>query len=309
MRFSLSRRQFIGLGCLGGTAALLGSGKITTSELSLTSLDISIPHLPPAFEGYSVGFMSDIHLGPCASTECTEMAIDFLNRESPDLILLGGDYILMPDYMLDQGLLSAKTGKSCVHGAKPYSEMRADADNTYREIGALLATIRSKDGCYAVYGNHDLWVSPKLCKQHLEANNIKLLVNEAVTIDRAGQRLIIAGTDDLWAGVPRLPTLDRRVPGHEARIVLSHNPDFLSRTIRNSDFDFDLGLAGHTHGGQIRLPLIGAISYNIKDISLAEGLVQHQSCQTYTSRGIGEVFLPIRLNCPPEVTIFRLIKA
>lgn len=138
---------------------------------------------------------------------------------------------------------------------------------------------------------------------------IQVLLNTVFPVERQGKRLLVLGSDDYWTGIPSTSAMpDKKEPG-QVRIVLSHNPDYLSHLLEKTRFEFDLGLSGHTHGGQIKLPLIGALHYNIKDQRFAEGLFSHPRAVTYTSRGIGVVGLPIRINCPPEVNVFTLKRA
>ncbi len=92
-------------------------------------------------------------------------------------------------------------------------------------------------------------------------------------------------------------------------ILLTHNPDFSSFVLHDKNIKFNLSLSGHTHGGQIKLPIVGALGYNISDLRYKEGLVDYQETKLYTSRGLGYVELPIRINCPPEVTIITLRKS
>ncbi len=290
---------------VGLTAALAGSG-INTTGIELHHQPIRIPDLPPAFHGYRIGFISDIHVGPCSDTSLVKNAIELLKQEKPDLIILGGDYILLPDYLLDQTLLSVAGRRLCIDRNRSYEEGLAQAEEPYSSLALLFSELQPPDGCFAVPGNHDTWVSLDSWKRNFSQRGVAVLSNDLATIRKDDQVLVLWGTDDYWAGIPKVPTLRARQKEKELRIIVSHNPDYLSELMRRGKFDFDLGLSGHTHGGQIRLPFLGAIHYNVRDTRMADGLFQCPQGQVYTTRGLGVVGVPLRMNCPPEVAILSL---
>ena len=139
---------------------------------------------------------------------------------------------------------------------------------------------------------------------------IDLLINQQRTITREDQTLQIFGVDDFLTGIPSPPPRNTLREGLDTRIIISHNPDYISAILASEpDYHFDLALCGHTHGGQIRLPGVGAVMSQIRDDRFVSGLVTIERKKVYTSRGLGVVGLPIRYNCPPEVTVFRLVAA
>ena len=306
---SVSRRTFLKL----GAAASLAAGSVsfikdTTQLLELSSFTIPLPHLPKSFDGYRIGFLSDLHLNPCLGTELAENAVRLLNKEHLDLIILGGDYILMPEFLLEQKLLLCRATQPCPPPHHTFDQSRTLAKDIYRVIAQVLGELHAADGVFGVLGNHELWVSATLCLQAFAKTAIRMLVNREHRIQRGAEQLLVYGTDDFLAGLPTWPK-EQAPSVQEVRLLVSHNPDLLSEALRFGRYRFDLGLAGHTHGGQIKIPGIGALHYNIRDTRLAEGLVTFPTCHTFTSRGVGVVGPPIRLNCPPEVSVLTLKRA
>jgi uncharacterized protein len=301
----ISRREFLKLGTVSlataGATVAISTSSITTDRVEATRLTLPLKHLPPNFNGYRIGFMSDIHLGPFVSDDLVRRAAALLNQDGVDMLLVGGDHLNIPE-LLDRPYFWYVRNK-----AFPEPKERFLARKIYSDLAGLLSEVRAKDGIHAVYGNHDRWMAPISCAEAFGAANINLLVNRSVSISRGAQTLQIVGIDDYWTGTPRIPG-PRQRPNGEARILLAHNPDFISETLARTSYEFDLGLAGHTHGGQICLPGIGVLLHNVHDRNLAAGLYQHPKAAVYTTRGIGVVELPLRVNCPPEVCIFTLTR-
>ena len=188
-----------------------------------------------------------------------------------------------------------------------YSEQ---ASTAYELVSSIIAEVNAPEGIVAVYGNHDRWTIPKFCHKQFTSRQIRILINESIELNRSGSILRLIGVDDYWTGIPRIPKLPVRTKNSkEVRILISHNPDFLSPLINQRQNIFDLGLCGHTHGGQIKLPVVGALHYNIRDLRLSEGLYQNDYCSVYTTRGVGVVEIPYRVNCNPEVSILNLTRA
>ena len=287
----VSRREFIGL---SGAAAL--SATIPPAfETNLVSL--RVPKLPNAFQGYRIGYLSDIHLGPWMTDQLVIEAFSTLNKHAIDLLVLGGDYILIPE-ALTRAVFGAWKNDS-------FGDLRgrALADEIFRRLASYATAEMPKDGVVAVYGNHDRWTHPEACYKHFTSAGIRILANQRIEIVRSGQRLSFVGIEDFLTGVPRWPDSDA------ATIVLAHNPDGIADFLNRGEGKFDLALCGHTHGGQICAPLIGAIWPHIFDRRFIEGLVQVGETQVFTSRGLGVVGVPFRVACPAEVNIFELSPA
>lgn len=298
----VSRRNFLKLSAFAGlslTAA--GAYGSTTEEAELTHTNILIENLPREFNDYRIGFISDLHLSAFVPDEWIEQAINLINKSNVDLAVLGGDYVWIHESYTSRLVTNYRNLKLANLPQRDLPPL------LYQTLGKILGGIKAKDGAYAVHGNHDRWVGPELCREHFAAQNIELLINTKKTFKRGSAYLNLVGTDDYWTGVPSIPLAPRKGDAKEVRVILSHNPDYFSYLLKHKNFEFDLGLAGHTHGGQICLPLIGAPSYNIQDLRLAAGLYREGNYNIYTSRGIGVVDIPVRINCPPEVSILSLL--
>lgn len=287
---------------------LLGSGSVATSTFSTDTIEhtettILIKNLPLEFQDYRIGFLSDIHLGAFVPDDWLDHAISSLNRAGIDLLTLGGDYLWIPDT-----LLSGMFGR--IRNEKFSNPLSQDLpDRIYSRVGAITSQIQSRDGIFAVLGNHDRWVAPLICLKSFKEQKIPVLVNETVQIKRDNATLQIAGVDDYWRGIPRNPFGAEEFRPNTFRVLLAHNPDYISGLIASGQAHFDLALAGHTHGGQIKLPFVGALTYNIQDQRFSSGLKQLEGLSVYTTRGLGVVEIPYRINCPAEASVLTLKRA
>ncbi|MBS3821670.1 MAG: metallophosphoesterase, partial [Phycisphaerae bacterium] len=203
-------------------------------------------------------------------------AVDAANAARPDLVVLLGDYV-----------------------------SRADAIT--RALVEVLRSLRAPLGVYAVLGNHDYWTDAPAMIRIFDDAGVRMLTNDHAVLTRDGQPLCLAGVDDLMAGSPSLTDALADAPDDAPRLLLCHNPDYLDRMPR--DVRVDLALCGHTHGGQVRLPLIGPPALPVGNRRYAEGLVRAPSCPAYVSRGIGMVSIPVRFNCRPELPVITLHSA
>ena len=305
----ISRRKFLlysGITAAAGAVGAYGYAKHneTTEDLEVVATSIALPNLPREFEGFRIGFISDLHLGLAVRTELIEQTAAILKKSDLDLLALGGDYLWVPESAVSILLQLERNNDFKDLG------YAAQAQTAYRLVSTLLQGIDCPDGTIAVFGNHDRWTIPKFCIQEFGKRSIQLLINESILIKRGESVLRFIGIDDYWTGIPHFPDLPKLEPNEkETRIALCHNPDFLTRYINRALTPFDLALCGHTHGGQIKLPLIGTPHYNIRDMRLREGLYEHRDCLIYTTRGIGVVEIPYRINCRPEVSILTLTQA
>lgn len=232
--------------------------------------EVFLESLPPAFEGYRILQLSDLHadLHP-AFPDAVRRAVAGL---AYDLVVVTGDF------------------RTCT-----FSDPSGATTATLRIVEALEAPV------YAVLGNHD-----SLAKvRPLEAGGIRFLLNEHVAIERDGARLVLAGIDDPnFYKTHAIRRALARVPEGACTVLLSHSPETHRAAAAAG---VDLLLAGHTHGGQICLPGGGVL---VHDGTVARqflvGAWREGRMQGYTSRGTGASGLPVRLNCPGEITIHRL---
>ncbi len=246
--------------------------------LQTTSPRIHIRGLPRALEGLRIALLSDMHAGAGRSLRWVRAAVRLALRARPDLVALTGDFA-------------------------------ADDQPDFERVFEALAPLQAPLGVYAVPGNHDYIVGIERWRGALLAQRrIHDLTNRAALLDVGGARLCIAGVDDFYEGRPTLAFL---LPpeARDLTILLAHGPDQAEQLRRCGDA-IDLVLSGHTHGGQVRLPFLGAPINSATNRDLyTEGLRRRPWTQVYTSRGIGTVHLPIRFLARPELALIRLTGA
>jgi uncharacterized protein len=288
----LTRRGFIRLCILGFLALAFGRGFINSRDLGLSRIRVPLRRLPSGFDGLKVGQITDIHAGMLVPRDLIRKGVDLIMAERPDLIVLTGDFVSGATKIL----------WTAYGGFKQHH-----ADYCMQELGRLRAPL----GTFAVLGNHDFWsgkaVAEKIVRD-LEGIGVRVLRNEAVRLQRGSQSLHLVGVDDYWEDSYDLVRALQGVPEHSLRILLSHNPD-VNEHIDVLRKPIDLILSGHTHGGQIVLPYVGA-PYLPSPFGqkYRAGLVSDGDRRTYVSRGLGVFFAPVRLNCPPEVTVMTLAR-
>lgn len=295
----------VGASLAAGAASYTTLAYHESGPIVLERVPAKIRNLPSAFEGYKIGFLTDIHLGMWLPDEWVVQALEILTREAIDLLVLGGDYIFLNDNPLwrKAGIIrNQELSESVPRKAIP---------KIYTTLGSILSRYSFPDGALAVAGNHDHWNSTAVFLSIFGSlPGIELLINKERVITRRDHSLRIFGVDDFLTGIPAAPPQDQLRPGQDARVIISHNPDYISAVTRYlPDYHFDLALCGHTHGGQIRVPPVGAFVCQIRDPRFIAGLVHLGERSVYTSRGLGFVGLPVRINCTSEVTVFTLERA
>jgi predicted MPP superfamily phosphohydrolase len=235
-------------------------------------IPLSFPNLPPAFEGFQLMQISDFHIdGVDGLAEALAAVLEPLR---PDACVFTGDYRF---------------------------EDSGPCDEVYPRMRRVIESITARDGIYGIFGNHD----PAEIAFALESFGVRMLVNEALEIERGGEYIWIAGIDDPFDyHCDDLPAALGSIPPDAFRVLLAHAPELFGEAAAGG---VDLYLSGHTHGGQIRLPMVGAIRQNANcPREYAHGLWKHGNMHGYTSAGVGCSSLPVRFNCPPEVVLFEL---
>lgn len=275
---ALSRRAFLtrlGCACVGAMvpASVGYAWAIEPRWLHVYRREVRIPGLPPTFEGLRLAQLTDIHHGPFLGVPRIQHAVALTNFLQPDVIALTGDY---------------------VHRSPRY----------IAPCQRALAGLQAPLGVYGVLGNHDHWEDAALTREEMARAGIMEITNMGVPLERNGQAIWIAGVGDLWEDEQRLEQALARVPPDGCVILLSHNPDYNEQM---EDRRVKLMLAGHTHGGQVNLPLLGAplVPSRFGRKYVAD-LVQDGWKQVYVSRGVGCITPPLRFRCPPEVTLLTL---
>jgi hypothetical protein len=283
----LSRKQFMRAGFYGIGGLGVGKGFYNTgsSNIEQVNVDIKIKNLPPSFHGYKIAHMSDFHSSMLVPGDLLSEAVDVAMSAKPDMIALTGDFLTV--------ILNMYHPR--------YVDRLADA----------FASMSAPSGIFAVMGNHDIGCGneamAKLEKALSEMAGVQWLRNKNVEIKKGDGVIDLIGTDDYWAQSLSLRKSYVGLEKGRVRVMLSHNPD-INELVTATGKRIDLILSGHTHGGQIIIPLLGAphvpSNHGLKYLA---GLVKDGERQTYVTRGVGHVIVPIRFNCPPEVTIITLV--
>jgi len=291
-KFPLSRRNFIRLLVLGALAVTGARGFMNSRNLKLQKVNIALGRLPSSFEGLKVGHITDIHASALVPRALIREGIDLIMSERPDVVVLTGDFVTSATKIL----------WTTYGGFK-----RRHYHDCMEEISRLKAPL----GVFAVLGNHDFWSGKAVTEEivtGLGRAGVQVLRNEAFPLERNGQRLYLLGVDDYWEASCDLGGALRGVPEGTCRILLSHNPD-VNEDIKLRREPIDCVLSGHTHGGQIVLPFLGApylpSAFGQK---YRAGLVADGERQTYVSRGLGLFLVPVRLNCPADVSLLTFHK-
>jgi predicted MPP superfamily phosphohydrolase len=222
-----------------------------------------------------IGFMADTHVGSVIRAADIDRDLAFLLTAGPDLLLFGGDYV---------------------------SESPRHISDAAAVLGNAANTTRF--GSLAVLGNHDYANGAGRMTAALEKRGVQVLRNESARVGDETGELWIAGIDDALLGSPDPQRAFANVPPSTRAIALWHEPDLAELVVQQGAF---LQLSGHTHGGQVRLPVVGAIAAPAVGRRFVEGLNYVAGMPVYTSRGVGAYRPPVRFRCPPEVTLVTLV--
>lgn len=270
----ISRRAFVRAG-LGATLAGLGYASIyEPGKLTLERVTARLPYLPTALEGFRIALLSDFHLHPFTRIGLIERAVEMANALEPDLTVLLGDYV----------------------------DATADAID---ELGPALGRLNARHGVFGVIGNHDIWKGSDRVQAGLRAAGLNVLVNAGLLLPAGPRGLFLAGLDSVMMGQANLGRALARHPAGAPTVLLVHEPDFAD--LVTHDARVWLQLSGHSHGGQVRLPRRGALRLPHWATRYDMGLYQVKDLVLYTNRGIGMADVPMRVNCPPEVTELTLV--
>lgn len=252
------------------------SERVAPRWLRLERVDVPLPALPPGLAGLRIGLLTDVHYDLGRPLAILERGVRLLNAAAPDVILLGGDYIV-----------SRAAG--------------------FDDCAAILGRLHAPLGVYGVLGNHDYWAGGDLIAAKVEAAGPMVLRNAARRlVAPGGAPFWIVGLDDAARHHYDLDAALAGVPADAWRVVLVHEPD-VADELAARGIRAELQLSGHTHGGQIVLPFFGPPLLPRLGQRYVKGLYRTPTHALYTSRGLGAVPPYIRLNCPPEVTVLTLI--
>jgi predicted MPP superfamily phosphohydrolase len=229
--------------------------------------DIPVSGLPPALDGLRIGLITDIHHSTTVAADDVARAVELLRAAQVDLIVLGGDYVTF--------------------GNRAF----------VAPVAELLAPLAfAPHGSFAVLGNHD---DDRDMPSALAKYGFTVLKDQRTTITIRNEPIDIAGIRFWTRRVPHItPVLKGTGP---TTILLAHDPRRLTQA---AELGVPLVLSGHTHGGQVLLPGIGAVA--AREFPVLAGLARSENTSLFVSRGVGTVYMPVRINCPPDVSVLTL---
>jgi predicted MPP superfamily phosphohydrolase len=267
----MNRRAFIkgGLAAtafLGGGSVYAASSLFDRHDLEVKTVRLHLGLTTPL----RAAVLADIHFDPLYETGYLDHVFTQLARQSPDIVFYVGDYV------------SHTTAR-------------------FEEFGRIAGRVRPPFGAFASMGNHDVWHGANQIRAVLEQSGIRVLRNSLVPLP-ANPGWALAGFDSFWAGRPN-PALFSLAPAGTQFITLAHEPDAWDIL---ADPRSRLQISGHTHGGQVRAPLVGALQLPTWGRRYDQGLFRRDEQSLYVNRGIGTVRIPYRVNCRPEITLLEL---
>lgn len=255
------------------------AGRIEPKLLKINKLQILHKDIPADFHNFKIVQFSDTHLGFQYTLEQLEKLVDRINEIQPDILFFTGDLL--------------------------------DEPNKYTESEravAILQRLHAPYGKYAVYGNHDHGgYGTDIYRNMMEMSGFRLLLNESIKISKdTGESIYLLGIDDAMLGTPDISAATASVPKESYKILLSHAPDLADIA---EGFNIQLQLSGHSHGGQIQIPFLGALvkpPYGEKYFEGFYTIGTVNPLTLYVNRGLGTTRLPFRFLSPPELTVFTL---
>jgi len=252
---------------------LIEPGRLVTREQT-----IQLDNWPQQLDGLRIAVIADIHVDNWSITEQKlRTIVERTNDLHPDLIVILGDY------MSSNGWVTRRVEPEV--------------------FGPILKDLRAPLGVYSVLGNHDSWYGGVKVRRALEQNGIKVLENESTHVDARGTSLWLVGLADLWTRPQRISETIAKVPEGQPLIALTHNPDIFPNVPQR----VPLLLAGHTHGGQVRFPIIGSV---VESSDYGErwerGHVFEDNHHLFVTSGIGTSIVPVRFGLPPEIVLLTL---
>jgi predicted MPP superfamily phosphohydrolase len=278
----ITRRSFLKRGLFAMAGLLASAGLVSTYAsyveprwYEIKRIKLTFPRLPESFRGTRIVHFSDVHLGHHFDLQNLRVVITTIMGENPDLICFTGD-------LFD-------------------SSISEDPDQT----SELLSQLKAPLGQWSILGNHDYYVGSLKTKALLKKGGFTTLVNEHTFLNKGRDSIRLIGVDDMWNGKPNLALALKGAKSSAFSLLLSHAANFADTAAQHP---IDLQLSGHSHGGQVRLPIVGAVTtppYGDKYV-MGHYQVKGSNLQVYTNRGVGTTSLPIRFLCRPEITVITL---
>ena len=280
-QFDSSRRSFLQKGVIGLSAySFIGAtaGVVGKDDYEIIRKTVTIPNLPDAFKGFTIGLMSDIHSSVFMNKEDMAEYVSIMNSLHTDLVVVTGDMV-----------------NSQTEEVYPFAE--------------AFSNLHAKYGVYGVLGNHDFFTkNVDLVAKEIDGCGVKLLRNDAVKILKGNSYLNLVGVDDIGRKTDPNEYLTRAlssVRNDLPKILLCHKPYYFDNA---RDMNIDLTLSGHTHGGQVVFGVVDRTPISLAALAskYVAGLYRLGTSQLYVNKGIGSVGVPFRINCPPELTVITL---
>ncbi len=267
---TVSRRAVLKGLAASGIGAVTGGGAYgflyARHQLGVTREALPVRGLPRALHGLRIGLITDVHRSEWVSHEDVNAAVTVLMNERPDLIILGGDYVTQSD--------------------RNYVGPAAEA----------LAPLEAPHGVFGILGNHD---DDRDMPAALTKKNVQMLKDARTRLVVHGEPLELVGIRYWTRKQADIAAVMHGASG--TVVLLAHDPRRLTEA---ASLSIPLVLSGHTHGGQVVLPGLGAIA--AQKFPVVAGIGRRDGTTMFVSRGVGTVYVPVRLNCPPEVVVLTL---
>ena len=270
----MTRREFLRSATAISVGALAGTAAYGVAyerhHLNRIQRDLAVRGLPPALDGLRIGMITDVHHSATVSVGDVTHAVARLQETAPDIVVLGGDYVSF----FDRGYIG------------PVAEL-------------LTPLANAPHGSFAVLGNHD---DEREMPAALLSRGFTVLKDQRTQLTIRGERLDIAGIR-FWTRTPgEIAAVLKGTGG--TTILLAHDPRRLEEA---AALDVQLVLSGHTHGGQVLVPAVGPIAG--RKFPVLAGYATQENTAIFVSRGVGTVYVPVRINCPPDVAVLTLRRA
>jgi uncharacterized protein len=263
-----------------GSGGYFYANRIEPSLLEINKLDIKHSLIPTSFNGIKIVQFSDTHLGFHYNVNQFKKLVEKINQLEPDLIFFTGDLLDEPN---------------------KYDEIN--------KVAPILQQLNATIGKYCIYGNHDHGgYGSEIYRNLMELSNFTVLLNESLLITQPdGSSISLLGIDDRMLGRPDLEKAIKQVSKESFKLLLSHAPDVADEAL---NYGIHWQLSGHSHGGQVKIPFVGALVIPPFAQNYPEGLYsigENNPLSLYVNRGIGTTRLPFRFMAKPELTLFTLI--
>lgn len=269
----MKRRDFLKLGISGSILLASYPTFIERYSFQVNHYRAAFPNLPAAFAGKRILQLTDLHYGKLMPLWLIEYIVALANHQQADIIVCTGDY---------------------VH----HNQTREQLDQVWPVLSRLSAPL----GVYSVLGNHDHWADTEVALEWLERSGQNIR-HRSQRIEVAGEAIWLGGAGDLWEDVLGVDDAFAANQPEDFKILLAHNPDTADRTFSTR---LDLILSGHTHGGQVRLPLLGTPVLPVENKHYNNGFFETKNGRLFISKGLGWTNYPVRFNCPPEIAVIEL---